>query len=463
MKVIKYFQFLVVIVFNINYVISQASEDCVQTLSIFAEFAKVKNYDSAFEPWMMVRENCSKINPAIYSYGERILKDKIKNTSGDEKEFFKKDLLKLYDEWVENFPKQRNKTVIGKIISSKAQAMLDYEMSDLKTVYEVFDDAFKSDAQSFSNPKHLYNYFKTLYNRYKKNENGVSMELLINKYEELSEKFDNESVKLSKKLDLILKKEDEGSIITSRETRNKRAYESQSNAIGTFLRNLDLIIQKEATCENLVPLYRKNFEEKKNDVVWLKRAVNRMDGKECSDDPFFVTLVETWYGIEQSAGTAYYLGLLKDKTGESNEALKYYKESIALETDKYKKAKILLKISNRFKKVGRKVSARTYALRALSNQPSLGRAYLLIASLYADSANDCGETQFNKRAIYWLAAQTASKAGKVDASLKKISSKAVKSYNGRAPTKTDIFTEGNEGSVIKIDCWIKSRVKVPKL
>ena len=279
MKLIKSFQLIAVIFFNVNYVISQALEDCAQSLSIFAEFAKVKNYDSAFEPWMMVRENCSKINPAIYSYGERILKDKIKKTSGDEKEFFKKDLLKLYDEWVENFPKQRNKTIIGKIISSKAQTMLDYKMADLKTIYEAFDDAFKLDAESFSNPKHLYNYFKTLYNRYKNNENGVSMELLINKYEELSEKFDIESVKLSKKLDVILKKEDEGSIITSRETRNKRAYESQSNAIGTFLRNLDLIIQKEATCENLVPLYRKNFEEKKNDVVWLKRAVNRMDGR----------------------------------------------------------------------------------------------------------------------------------------------------------------------------------------
>ena len=31
------------------------------------------------------------------------------------------------------------------------------------------------------------------------------------------------------------------------------------------------------------------------------------------------------------------------------------------------------------------------------------------------------------------------------------------------PTKTDIFTEGNEGSIIKIDCWIKSSLKVPKL
>ena len=463
MKFIKRFQFLAIIFLNINYVISQASEDCIQTLSIFAEFAKVKNYDSAFEPWMIVRENCSKINPAIYSYGERILKDKIKKTTGKELEFFKNDLLKLYDEWVQNFPKQKNKTVIGKIISSKAQTMLDLEMKDLKTIYEVFDKAFKTDPDSFSNPKHLYNYFKTLYDRYKENDNEVSMELLINKYEELSEKIENESVKLSMKLDVILEKEEQGSVITTRETRNKIAYESQFNAIGTYLKNLDVIIQKEATCYNLIPLYKKNFEVKKTDVIWLKRAVNRMDGKECSDDPFFVTLVETWYGIEQSAGTAYYLGLLKDKTGESVEALKYYKESIALETDKYKKAKILLKIANRFKNAGRKVSARTYALRALSNQPSLGKAYLLIASLYADSANDCGENQFNKRAIYWLAAQTAIKAGRVDASLKRSAFAAVNSYNGRAPTKTDIFTEGNEGSTIKIDCWIKSSVKVPKL
>ena len=463
MKFIKLFQFLAIVFFNINYVISQASENCIQTLSIFAEFAKVKNYDSAFEPWMKVRENCSKINIAIYSYGERILKDKIKKTTGEEKEFFKKDLLKLYDEWVQNFPKQRNKTVIGKIISSKAQAMLDLEMSDLKTIYEVFDKAFKTDSESFSNPKHLNSYFQTLYNRYKEKDTQVTMELLINKYEELSEKFENENVKLSKKLDLILEKEEQGSVITARETINKKAYGQNSIAISQYLNNINVIIQKEATCENLVPLYKKNFDENKTDVIWLKRAVNRMDGKECSDDPFFVTLVEKWYGIEKSAGTAYYLGLLKDKTGESAEALKYYKESIALENDKYKKAKILLKIANRFKKVGRKVSARTYALRALSNQPSLGRAYLLIASLYADSANDCGENQFNKRAVYWLAAKTAIKAGRVDASLKRSASTAVKSYNGRAPTKTDIFTEGNEGSIIKIDCWIKSSLKVPKL
>ncbi len=463
MKNLKFFGVLATVLFHLNYSFSQSNEECPQTLSIFAEFAKVKNYDSAFKPWMMVRQNCPKINKAIYSYGERILKDTINKSSGEQKEFYKKDLLVLYDEWVKHFPKEKNKSVVGKIISSKAQTMLDLGILDLKTIYDVFDTAFKTDAESFSNPKHLYNYFKTLYNRYQKNDNGVSMELVINKYDELSEKFEVETVKLSKKLDILLKKEEEGLILTSREIRNKKAYGVNSSAISQYLKNFNTIIASEATCTNLIPLYKRNFEANKIDVIWLKRAVNRMDGKDCSDDPFFVTLVETWYGLERSAGTAYYLGILNDKRGESSKALKYYKESIALETDKYKKAKILLKIANRFKKVKRKVSARRYALKALSNQPSLGKAYLLIASLYADSANDCGDSQFNKRAVYWLAAQTALKASRVDASLKKDASKSAESYKGRAPSKTDIFTEGNEGSIIKFNCWIKSSVKVPKL
>ena len=197
--------------------------------------------------------------------------------------------------------------------------------------------------------------------------------------------------------------------------------------------------------------------------MWLKRAASRMDSKECSDDPFFVTLVEALHSLDPSADSAYYLGLLNDKRGNANEALKYYEESISLETDNYKKAKILLKIANKFKLAGRKTSARNYANKALSFQPSLGRAYLLIANMYADSANECGDSQFNKRAVYWLAADIAKKAANVDNSLSKIAKKTADSYNGRAPSKTDIFTEGNEGITIKFDCWINRTVTVPKL
>ncbi len=412
---------------------------------------------------MRVRTNCPDINLAVYSYGERILKDFIENGTPEEQNSAKADLVKLYDEWVQYFPKRRNESTVGDVISKKAQAMLDYELADLKTIYTTFDEAYTKDAASFTNPKLLYNYFKTLYDRYKAGDQEVSMELLFNKYEEVSEKFEIEGTELAKKLDIILKKEDSGTALTSRETRNKRIYDVNSSAIGTFLSNLDAIIAKEATCENLIPLYQRNYEANKNDALWIKRAASRMDSKECSDDPLFVTLVEALHTLEPSADSAYYLGLLNDKKGNEEEALKYYEESIALQTDDYKKAKILLKIANKFQFAGRKSSARSYATKALELQPSLGRAYLLIANLYADSANQCGETQFDKRAVYWLAADIAKKAGQVDASLKTIARKTAESYTGRAPSKTDIFTEGNAGTVIKFDCWINRSVTVPSL
>ena len=442
---------------------AQDTNACMQDLSIFAEFAKVKNYKSAYEPWKRVRQECPSINAAVFSYGERILKDLIKNGTPEEAEASKKDLILLYDDWITYFPTKRNVSVTGDIMSKKAQALLDYKMADLKNVYNTFDEAFKKDPESFTNPKLLYNYFKTLYDRYKAADQEVTMELLFEKYEEVSEKFDIEGTKLSKKLDVILKKEEAGTALSSRETRNKRVYNINSNAIGTFLSNLDAIIAKEATCENLIPLYQRNFEANKTDVIWLKRAASRMDSKECSDDPLFVNLVEALHALDPSADSAYYLGLLNDKRGNSTDALKYYEESITLETDNYKKAKILLKIANKFKASGRKTSARSYARKALNFQPSLGRAYLLIANLYADSANDCGDTQFNKRAVYWLAAKEALKAGNVNSSLKKIAKQTADSYNGRAPSKTDIFTEGNEGTTITFSCWINSSIKVPSL
>ena len=446
-----------------NFSYAQSQEECLNNLSIFAESAKVKNYDAAYETWKYVLESCPKINLAIYTYGERILKHKIKNSSGEEQENFKKSLVSLYDKWMLNFPNKKGVSRVGNILSTKAQIMIDYKMANDAEVYKVFDQAYKKDPESFTNPKGLYNYFNTLYKQYKSGENNVTPEHLFNMYEEISEKFEFEATKLAKKLDKILIKIDNGEPLTNRETKNKRVYEVNSRAIGIFLSNLDAIISIEATCNNLIPLYKRNFEENKLNSIWLKRAASRMDGKDCSDDPFFVTLVEALHNIEPSADSAYYLGLLNDKKGKSSEALKYYEESISLETDQYKKAKILYKIAVKFKKGGRKQSARNYARKALMNQPSMGRAYLLIASLYASSANDCGDSQFNKRAIYWLAADIANKAGRVDASIKKLANKTAKSYMGRAPSKTDIFSEANEGSKITFNCWVGASVRVPKL
>jgi hypothetical protein len=94
----------------------------------------------------------------------------------------------------------------------------------------------------------------------------------------------------------------------------------------------------------------------------------------------------------------------------------------------------------------------------------MGVAYLKIAEMYAKSANDCGNSVFNKRAVYWLAADYAKRAGRVDPSISSNANAAADSYRGRAPQKSDIFQEDAAGKKISFSsCWIGESVVVPNL
>ncbi len=347
----KKFNLIILLSYSFGTLSAQSPADCPANLSIFAEFAKVKNYDSAFAPWLEVTTHCPELNEATYIYGERILNHKIKNNEDNAE--FKTMLMPLYDDWLTYFPTDRRGiSQQGKILSAKAQSMFEHETAPLAEIYAIFDKAYVSDVESFNNPKALYNYFKTLYTMYKNGEDNVTMDVLFSKYEDVSEKFNIENQKLSKTLDRIIKKEDTGESLTSRDKRSKRVAEINSRANSTYSNNLDAIISQEASCENLVPLYRSNFDKNKLDEKWLKRAASRMDAKECSDDPLFVELVEALHSISPSADSAYYLGILKDKAGNTTEAITFYEESLKLEKDPYRNAEIMYKLASRLKQRG---------------------------------------------------------------------------------------------------------------
>ena len=87
----------------------------------------------------------------------------------------------------------------------------------------------------------------------------------------------------------------------------------------------------------------------------------------------------------------------------------------------------------------------------------------MIANLYASSANDCGSTPFEKRAIYWKAADMARKAGRVDPALSSRANQTAASYAAKAPTKEMIFSSGKAGQKISFSCWVGGSVTVPNL
>ena len=91
----------------------------------------------------------------------------------------------------------------------------------------------------------------------------------------------------------------------------------------------------------------------------------------------------------------------------------------------------------------------------------MGKAYLFLAQLYSNSANDCGKTDFEKKTVYYLAIQTAQKAGVVEPRLKPTADKAAKDYEAKSPTAVEISKAKMNGKLVTIGCWINETITFP--
>ncbi|MEM0933987.1 MAG: hypothetical protein AAGJ12_16055, partial [Bacteroidota bacterium] len=274
-------------------------------------------------------------------------------------------------------------------------------------------------------------------------------------------KVEEENKKLTSVIKTLLPKDSLGTL-TSKDQRRLKAATTNSKSYGKIATSIDSKLGALADCGNLIPLYEKSFDDKKTDVNWVKRAVGRMFSKECTDDPLFSKMVKVQAELDPSADVYVYLGTLEAKNGDNKAAITDFNKAVELETDPYRKSNILYKIATIVRR-NSKSQARNYAQKAINANPANGKAYLLIASLYAGSANACGTSAFEKRAIYWRAADMARKAGRVDPSLSGRASKSASSYAAKAPTKEMIFSSGMAGKTVSFNCWVGGSVKVPNL
>jgi len=437
--------------FNIGFA---QDEECMNNLSIFDSYVKSKKYDDAYSPWKIVREKCPKFNRAIYAHGEKILTHKIENSTGAEQVAFINDLMLLWDQARENFT---SKYDLGEVLEDKANLAYKYKKELGKSdqqVYDMFDDAAKKDAKNFTNAKGLYTYFSLAVDLY--DEGKMTAQQMFDKYDDVIELIEAIEKNDTEKLNKLVEKEDAGTALSKKETQYKDYYQNHLEAFEKVKSSMDQKVGERATCAVLVPLYQKDFEEFKNDGTWLQRAMNRMYAKGCKEDPLFLKLVQQKNTIEPTADTAYYLYILTDEQ-------KYMDQTLDLSTDPLRKAKLYKGLANELKSKGSYGKARQYYMEALKLNPSDGSPYLSIAAMYAKSANNCGDNNFNKRAVFWLAANEARKAGRVDGRLKSAASQTATSYSASAPSKSDIFSSGKAGQSLKIGCWIGRSVTVPSI
>ena len=443
-------QILALLLFIISapVVFSQAVADCNIKYNLFKGDYKAKKYDTAYENWMWCMDNCPTLSVNIYKYGIKIAEHKLKTASEGEKTSAADLVMRVYTQRLKNFPKDFAK-IYDKIATFKAsQGVSEQE------VYEWIEKSFKKDPTAVS-PKNIYKYFDIILNKYK----DIEPQKVFDTYDEVGEGVEVKRAAYSKKIDIINAKD--STTLSAKDKKKRKNYQQVLTNLSIVETGLDAKLSAISTCENLIPLNKKNFEANKSNAVWLKRAVSRMYNKECTDDPFYDTLVEAYVHADpSSAAYVYYAGFLLKK-GKSTKAMEYFKKGIEEETDSYKRAGHLLRVSQILSKKGRKREARSYAYKALENAPTMGKAYLLIAGMYAASANSCGVDVVSKRMVYVAALNKALKAKSVDPSISRLANRYIKSYTANLPAKKDLFIAGvTAGTSHKIGCWINETVRV---
>ncbi|WBX73261.1 hypothetical protein PG913_10405 [Tenacibaculum pacificus] len=420
----------------VNGVKAQASQDCNMKYNLFKGDTKTKKYDAAKTNLEYLLTNCPKLSVNIYKYGEKIA---IKT---------KDPVLakRIYEARFVNFPVKG----AAKAHSNYATYLINNKLATDEEVFVYLKKAYDISPKDMS-VKNIFRYFETIAETNK----DTNPQKVFDTYDDVMESVEEKLEDYNKKIAKLQAKDSLGTI-GAREKRNLKAFTINSTSLGQVEGGLDAMISKIATRERLIPIYTRDFEGNKTDGVWLKRAVSRMYNKGCQTDPLFEKLANAYAETTQSADAYNFLAGVLAKNGDRKGAAEMKNKAFELETDPFKKAKYKLREAQ---SAGGS-RARALAYEALKYNPNMGKAYLLIASLYQKSANSCGSDEFEKRMVYVAALNKAQKAQKVDPGCG--AGRYISSYRKNMPSKKLIFQKGvASGATHKIGCWIGETVRIP--
>jgi tetratricopeptide (TPR) repeat protein len=399
------------------------AQDCAAEVSVYTEYYKVKNYDEAFKSWKFAFDNCPTATKNLYIHGPRIVENRMKKAADADQDSLLSLLFKVYDQRLENFPGKE-----GYVLGKKGTSMYKYQPEKFEKAYAVLAKAYAIDKNDFS-ASALTAYFQATGDMY------------------AEEKIDkNTFFEIYDNLNTVIESNMEG--------KSAKYYQQAAE-------NVEKLVSPFADCVDLEPLYTASFEEKKTDAEWLARAIRMMDKKDCANSDIYFTLAATLYQLQPSSASAASMAKMSFSRKEYAKSAKYFQEAIDGETVNDKLAGYYLEMALSQSKLKQYATAKANAIKAASLKSGFGKPYLLLASMYGESAGDCGTNDFERRAVYWAAMDMCAKAKNVDASVAEIANSLYVSYSKSAPDKTLIFSYGYlEKPEYKVGCWINETTKV---
>lgn len=381
----------------------EARQQCIVALSLYGEDYKQKNYEKAKPNWLKVLNVCPAARLNTYIHGTRMMRTWIENEAAPSRKAELIDsLMLIYDLRIEHFDSK------GTVLGQKGIDLASLDADRYEEAYNILKESVELESDASSEVV-LYTYMaltKTMY------DNGkLTGESVIETYAMLADFLDSQ----------LESKPDDSRLLQVKE-------------------NIDAIFSNAgvADCESLEKIFEPRIKEDAP-IELVKMVSTLLSANKCETTEFYKKTAKVLYGIEPSSSRAYELAriYLNEKNYAKAEVL--YKEAIEQQTDSIVESKFLVEYANMvFNDMGKPQQARSLAQKALSINPKIGHAYILIGQIYA-AEKDCFTDDFQKKTIYWVAVDQFAKAKQVDPSVADDCTRLIDTYVQYFPAKSDIF------------------------
>lgn len=401
---------------------------CIRNYSIYREYSKQKDYNTAYNHWKIPFDECPLMNKNIYLDGVKIYRKRIEDASTTEMVKNGLDTLMLvYDRRIQYFGDK------GNVRGRQGVDLLRYGRDNLDYIKQAY--FYLKESIELRNTKSsdavLGSYFSTSIVLYQNNE--LDANAVIEDY-----------ILVSEVIDAVLTK-----------TPQKNGFPALKVSV-----NDNFVNEGPGECETLVGYFDQKIESKAEDVDFLRMLTTLLLNRDCTDSELFYVASRDLHKLAPTAESALNLAIMDFKKGEYTGSSEFYQQAINLETDENKKADYYFGMAACNNELKNSQKARELALKAASIRTNWGEPFILIGQLYADSKSVCSSVSL-PNAVYWAAVDKFHKAKTIDPSVEEKANKLILAYSKYFPNKEEAFFKNvTEGNSFSIGCWINETTKV---
>lgn len=394
-------------------------KNCTEKQNQLSQFVTNQEYVKALDTWNEIKSSCTVINEKTYLVASKVLQYNIEVATAENKQKEADELMQLYNQYDKVFPENKN----GNFVKS-AMILYENKIGTNDEIYDFLNKGFEKQRPYFNNPEALIIYFEMYFNKYKLDKSPITIDNLLDKYND----------------------------VTALSETNSLQFPEKADQYSRVIVGMNSLMTKVLTSENMISYAQKNFETKKSNIYWLATTAKALSVSS-KGAQIFGTIAQELHTLTPSSKSAYYLAIYNLNTGKQDKAISFFTQSALLATDTLEKATTYYTIASMLS-TSDKTTSQKMVLSAIENNPYNGRYYIFLANLYANSVAECATNENEKKAIYKLAAITVLKAAAVEPRLKPTADQLSNEY-----MKNVVFDKKTKVTSVKIECWINQTVQ----